>query len=465
MIHSTFLLFALVLIDALQDYMAEEYKPCLKVISPIVKYETIRTSIEFEFSLQCPLQSHYFRHVTSSDSSYELDDRGSWDYCISLTTSNVDPFQNCFLEPKLLRTDPASGWTYTISSLNNASNFNEESSCINMKALIAAEQCSSQSRFSLTGFKSNSLSVVAYIKISQYQQSFHDHRLFFTTALLDTDAPDQALPPFDVSLHGLMEMYPTVYNNARFLGNILGTIASDNPITQPETRNFFYIHNETSLSMRLKRHGARLTDKSIFPVESDSSQRSILIYLKEMQRHGANNRLITWACGLASLTSFQISILTSDVHGDEDLVEYLYKKCKVPIYISSALSISHIEKVLYSQELSSDAMQLIAWIGDFHTIIVTNSNGELQTDMLLMNYLPRCTTVPVVLVDASNPVIPSHWLEYIDAVVAPSKAAALFNSMPIWSKTGKYIVVALLIYYLLFFFVWSFRYSIWCNIF
>lgn len=402
------------------NFQSSMAQPCLKVISPIATLSTIHTQLDFQFALQCPLPVEI-----------ENDKPPTVMYCVALT-AQADPFQQCFNDSTTLAVDTSSGWLFYDSNVNK-----EKDHCADVDILSPIEQCSLKPTFTIVGFKSNTFAITAFIKVIS-AKSDTLKRSFYTTALLDTNNPSTALPSFDNSLYGLIERFPKLYNQSYFLENVLGSssVEAIGINGNSNMKNFFHVNNQTSLFNRLKRY-PRL------PI-SDTQPLAILIYLKEMQRHGANNRLLNWACGLSSYATkfsspLKVSILTSDVDGtnSEDLLNYLSNECKVTVYFSDALSVPHVEKILEQQQFTKESLELIAWLSSFHVLLLTNSNGEKQTDMLLMNYLPRCTTVPIVLVDASNPMVPEHWLDFVDAVVAPSKAASLYNPMPIWDRHGR----------------------------
>lgn len=411
---------------AFESLTSPESSPCLKVLSPVADLTTIHDKLDFRFSLDC----QWPRSPSASSIAHDA----MVHYCVALTT-HTDAFERCFNNVTKLAFDENSGWIYLKEQqLKGGHNVD----CVNLRVLEMIEQCSPQSSFQITGFKSNTFAITAYIKVlHQALESapINTDRFFFTTALLDTNNPMKALPSFDYSFQQLQQRYPTLFNKPGIVDSILGKNVNH------QLNNFFHVNDANGVARRFMRYPRLPFVKQPGDDTADSASTSVLIYMKEMQRHGANNRLITWACGLSSQgqtlsSNLRVAILTSDTEANEDLVDYLNNKCHVSIYLSEALSLPHVDGILIEQVLTSDAIQLIEWVSTFHVLILTNSNGDKQTDMLLMNYLPRCEAVPLTIVDASNPVVPRYWLDYIDAVIAPSKAAAFYNSMPLWETTG-----------------------------
>eukprot|EP01041_Mallomonas_annulata_P004293 gene4293-8533_t len=178
----------------------------------------------------------------------------------------------------------------------------------------------------------------------------------------------------------------------------------------------------------------------------------VSIYFKELERHGANNRLFLWACYGQHVGLTHLSVIT-DSTSDSSRTSTTYNTSpdnhhhqqhnshasKSAQDISSSTS-SEVEPPFSSPSLKEDLEVCGARIHSFPVLDMKTAvdTWERLTHLLLI--AARLSGKPLVLMDLPNILVPEQWTNsdnrLVHALVAPSRAVALHpltmkNMLPI----------------------------------
>ena len=165
-----------------------------------------------------------------------------------------------------------------------------------------------------------------------------------------------------------------------------------------------------------------------------NSKKSLVIFLKEALRHGANNRLLSWATAIhQNNNGTHLIILTGDFKLKSDTINVLSELVGIEIFYSPVLTYFSTLKYLassssfdmmaakemgtFSAEQHSDWMELLFFLEKrARALILVNSQGDPQSSLLLKT-ARACLHPPIVLLDLPNIFVPRSWIAGIDAVI------------------------------------------------
>jgi hypothetical protein len=212
-----------------------------------------------------------------------------------------------------------------------------------------------------------------------------------------------------------------------------------------------------------KYNNLKVNNEVNLPVDKSSKRIiNMVIYFKEFEFHGANNRLLSWTCESNKMnskynyTSLHIQGIsgTNDYNNqyykgnnDNNFVTTLIKKCKTEINLFAILNLNNsINELNYLEEnngninidnfnnyhknrylnifpsslissstsllrLSKSFIELIEYLNTIDVLLCVNTLGDPQTHLLLI--AAYISGHPLVLLDLPNIPPPLNWIDPI----------------------------------------------------
>ena len=171
----------------------------------------------------------------------------------------------------------------------------------------------------------------------------------------------------------------------------------------------------------------RILTSSVVDIPAYDNAIGVTIFLKDLDVHGANMRLVRFACSVCSSPDkwpIRVAFLLGAFEGG--LLRHV-SRCRCLIHVAPALTMEVLENAGNSIDIDDSLVHLLS---SFDLLLAPNTNGDTQTDVLfgyieLMRNLRLDGKAPRVALDLCNIYLVDvlcreRWHAVVDFLIAPS---------------------------------------------